>query len=98
MNFFDKAKSKFQDARKRSALSRLIQFAAIGAGNWGKQPRQVRRQEKARARNDWGTWLRLRMRDGRSLRKPGKRDTSGYGARRYDELERLRKLRRRGLI
>ena len=94
MSLFDKAKQKFQGAKKRSFAARLIQFAAMGAGNWGKQTRIKRRQEKARARNDWGLWLRLRMRDGRSMKKPGKRDSSGDGALRYDQIQRRRKLQR----
>ena len=56
------------------------------------------RQQKAARKNNWPLWLRLQMAAGRHLKKPTKRDTSGHGARRYDELERLAKLRRRGLI
>ena len=97
MNLFNREKQK----HKRSLMSRAIQFLAMGAGNWGGKRRQAHladKQQKAARKNDWPTWIRLQVAAGRHLKKAGKRDTSGYGARRYDELERVAKLRRRGLI
>ena len=81
MGIFDKAKQKFQDFKKRSALTRLIQFTGMGAGNWGNQKKDTPKLSKARKANNWPQWLRLYMPAGRSFKKPGPRDTSGHGSR-----------------